>query len=156
MNETWLTPRDIIDELGPFDMDPCCPPTMPWQTAKTMIHMPDNGLSKVWEGRVWLNPPYNRFCWDHWIPKMAEHNNGIALLIPRSDKWQFHRYIMERAEAIFFFKDRVRFCDQDGVEMRQGLPWPSMLVAYGRQNAEALLRLSRSGSIAYPGDSSSR
>ena len=30
---TWLTPPAWIEALGPFDMDPCCPPVMPWPTA---------------------------------------------------------------------------------------------------------------------------
>lgn len=37
--KTWLTPPHIIEALGPFDLDPCCPPTMPWRTA-TQISPP--------------------------------------------------------------------------------------------------------------------
>lgn len=138
--ETWLTPLDIVEELGPFDMDPCCPPTMPWRTAETMIHMPDNGLTTGWVGNVWLNPPYNRFCWSHWIPRLATHGQGMALVIPRTDKWEFHRYVMDKASALFFFKGRIKFCYPDGREALTALPWPSMLVAYGEHKLESFSR----------------
>ena len=42
--KTWLTPRYIIDALGPFDLDPCCPPKMPWRTAAEMVCRPADGL----------------------------------------------------------------------------------------------------------------
>jgi hypothetical protein len=59
--KTWLTPPHIIDALGPFDLDPCCPPQMPWRTAARMICRPFDGLAVDWTGqRVWLNPPYGR------------------------------------------------------------------------------------------------
>lgn len=40
--KSWLTPPEIINALGPFDLDPCCPPppTMPWRTATQMVHWP--------------------------------------------------------------------------------------------------------------------
>ena len=57
--KTWLTPPHIVESLGPFDLDPCCPPNMPWRTAAQMICRPDDGLAVDWTGkRVWLNPPY--------------------------------------------------------------------------------------------------
>lgn len=58
---TWLTPPEIIDDLGPFDLDPCCPPVMPWRTATRMIHWPEDGLAADWgDAFVWLNPPFTR------------------------------------------------------------------------------------------------
>lgn len=29
----WLTPKGIIDALGPFDLDPCFSDPRPWDTA---------------------------------------------------------------------------------------------------------------------------
>lgn len=74
--KTWLTPPEIINALGPFDLDPCCPPTMPWRTATQMVHWPDDGLAVDWTGkRVWLNPPYGREAVP-FLHKMAKNKTG--------------------------------------------------------------------------------
>lgn len=74
--KTWLTPPEIINALGPFDLDPCCPPTMPWRTAARMVHWPNDGLKVDWTGQcVWLNPPYGRDAVP-FLRKMAENKTG--------------------------------------------------------------------------------
>jgi len=74
--KTWLTPPHIIEALGPFDLDPCCPPTMPWRTAAQMVHWPNDGLKVDWTGkRVWCNPPYGREAVP-FLRKMAENKDG--------------------------------------------------------------------------------
>ena len=74
--KSWLTPPEIIDALGPFDLDPCCPPTMPWRTAAQMVHWPNDGLKVDWTGkRVWCNPPYGRDAVP-FLRKMAENKTG--------------------------------------------------------------------------------
>lgn len=61
--DEWLTPPYIIESLGEFDLDPCSPVNRPWDTAKHHYNINDDGLSKDWFGRVWLNPPYgNQNC----------------------------------------------------------------------------------------------
>lgn len=58
--DEWYTPKEIIESLGEFDLDPCSPVKPLWQTAKVMYNKHDDGLKQKWEGRVWLNPPYSR------------------------------------------------------------------------------------------------
>ena len=54
----WLTPRWVIDTLGPFDLDPCAAPSpRPFDTAREHVTFPDDGLAASWHGMVWLNPP---------------------------------------------------------------------------------------------------
>ena len=79
--KSWLTPPEIIDALGPFDLDPCCPPTMPWRTAAQMVHWPNDGLKVDWTGkRVWCNPPYGRDAVP-FLRKMAENKTGGAFCL---------------------------------------------------------------------------
>lgn len=77
--DVWLTPPSIIKSLGEFDLDPCAPENRPWDTAKHHYTEADDGLSKPWFGRVWLNPPYSRDIIGLWMERMAEVGNGISL-----------------------------------------------------------------------------
>ena len=56
--DEWLTPPDLLEKLGTFDLDPCSPIVRPWDTAKHHYTIHDDGLSQTWFGRVWCNPPY--------------------------------------------------------------------------------------------------
>lgn len=135
--ETWLTPKHIVEalaaEYGLFDLDPACPPEMPWRTAKKMLTKKDDGLTAPWKGSVFMNPPYGRET-QKWMRKMAEHKDGgIALIFARTScKW-FHETVFNVATACFFFDHRLRFCDVGGMAAPASAPAPSVLVAYGEE-----------------------
>lgn len=69
--DEWYTPKEIIDALGKFDLDPCAPVKPLWQTAETMYNKNHDGLTKDWVGRVWLNPPYSRPLIEQFVRKLA-------------------------------------------------------------------------------------
>ena len=75
MTDEWLTPPEILAALGPFDLDPCTPDAMPWQTAAARYTKRDDGLAQPWRGRVWLNPPFGREA-VRWLRKLAAHGDG--------------------------------------------------------------------------------
>lgn len=77
--KTWLTPKWIIDALGHFDTDPCCPPNMPWRTADIMLTKTEDGTTAPWHGRVWLNPPYGREALP-FLKRMASHLGGGGVI----------------------------------------------------------------------------
>ena len=118
--DEWYTPKEIIDALGRFDLDPCAPVRPLWTTADVMYNRNDDGLTKEWFGRVWLNPPYSRPLIEKFIEKMAEHGNGIALLYNRCDSSMFQEVIFKKATAMKFLKHRIRFFRPDG--RRGGIP----------------------------------
>ena len=49
-SDEWYTPREIIEALGEFDLDPCAPMHPLWPTAKIMYNKQDNGLIQNWGG----------------------------------------------------------------------------------------------------------
>lgn len=108
--EEWLTPPEIIEALGLFDLDPCAPVSYkrPWNTAGQHISKKQDGLSVEWVGRVWLNPPYGRETFT-WIRRLSEHKKGIALIFARTETKGFHTEIWEKAHSVFFFQGRIKF-----------------------------------------------
>ena len=145
--EEWLTPPHIIKTLGEFDLDPCHQPVSRrvWDTAKKHYSVEDNGLIQKWEGRVWCNPPYGRQTFD-WLKKLAGHGNGIALIFSRTETRGFHSEIWDRADAVFFFKGRLKFYKSNGTEGGTANA-PSCLVAYGLNNVKALEDSGLSGKL---------
>lgn len=149
--ETWLTPPAIINALcakhGPFDLDPACPPNMPWRTAKKMLTKDDDGLTAKWRGEVFMNPPYGKET-QKWVERLSEYNNGIALIFARAScKW-FHKYVLQRANTIFFFDYRLRFFNGDGELGPASAPAPSCLVIYGKKSEQRLISAVLSGKLS--------
>lgn len=135
--DEWYTPKEIIESLGEFDMDPCAPVIPLWNTAKTMYNKNDDGLKQEWKGCVWLNPPYSRPLIEQFCRKMAEHGNGIALLFNRLDTAMMQEVILKNAHAVKFLRKRIRFYRPDGTQ--GGSPGcGSVLFAFGKENAEKL------------------
>ena len=106
--DEWLTPPNIIQSLGVFDLDPCSPINRPWDTAINHYNINDNGLILNWMGRIWCNPPYGKETFI-WLNKLAKHGNGVALIFARTETKGFHREIWNKADAIFFFEGRLSF-----------------------------------------------
>lgn len=128
--DEWLTPPEIIDALGPFDLDPCSPVNRPWPTAKNHFTILDDGLSKTWEGRVWLNPPYGRLI-GRWLWKMAMHKKGIALVFARTETSAWYKTIWPYASAVCFLRGRLHFYHATGQKASANSGAPSALVSYG-------------------------
>lgn len=140
MNDEWLTPRFLIDSLGPFDLDPCASVVRPWPTAKKHYTIRDNGLLHQWSGFVWCNPPYGKKA-AVWLKRMAEHNNGLALIFARTETAWWHDSIFPAARAVLFIRGRLTFVDTKGRVPKKTAGSPSALVAYGREAKARLFRM---------------
>lgn len=136
--DVWLTPRWILSPLGNFDLDPCAPEIQPWRTATWKYTEADDGLSKPWQGRVWLNPPFNRYERPKWMRKMAEHGHGTMLIPAACETEPFKRYVWGSASAVLFLNRRPHFCLPDGTEAKANSGCTICLVAYGREDADIL------------------
>lgn len=132
----WLTPREITDKLGPFDLDPCGAPN--WKIAPNQYYEAANGLKQKWEGFVWMNPPYGKFT-PLWMDKLAEHGNGIALVFSRTDTIWFQK-ALKQADCLFFKKGRIKFLNEKG-KSTNSAGAPSCFFGYGKLAIERLSRL---------------
>lgn len=121
--------------MGSFDLDPCSPTKRPWDTAKLHFTRKYNGLKQLWKGRVWCNPPYDNA--EVWLEKCAKHGNAIALIFARTETKAFFEQIWKKADAVLFIKGRLAFYHVNG-KQGESAGSPSVLVAYGKTNANCL------------------
>lgn len=146
-NDEWLTPPDVLEAVGPFDLDPCAPVERPWDTAVRHLTIEDDGLSSLWgaDEFVWLNPPYGRQTWV-WLDRLAKHarfgRGGVALVFARTETAGFVSSVWGSADAILFMAGRLHFHYVSGERARANSGAPSCLVAFG---GEAVDRLAHCG-----------
>lgn len=131
LKDEWLTPPEIIEALGYFDLDPCAPVNRPWPTAETHFTIEDDGLRQKWFGRVWLNPPYGPHT-AVWLEKLANHGEGIALVFARTETEAWHAHVWPKAWGVMFLRGRLHFHHVTGKRTRQNAGAPSALIAYGQ------------------------
>ena len=138
-SEVWLTPKPLVDLLGPFDLDPCAAPEpRPWPTAREHYTKAEgDGLGRPWNGFVWCNPPYGRET-GRWLERLASHpGGGIALVFARTETDWFFEHVWKKGRGFLFLKGRVRFHRPDGTRNLY-TPAPSVLIAYGDEASRRL------------------
>lgn len=135
--DQWFTPREIMNVLGDFDLDPCSPKNRPYDTARVHYTIDDNGLIQPWFGQVWLNPPYGRYI-DSWMKRMSEHGLGVSLVFARTDTIWFQEFVFPVADSILFLKGRLNFLHAGGIKSMQNAGAPSLLIGYGEENVNRL------------------
>ena len=144
-SQIHITPKFIIDRLGPFDLDPAAADPRPWSCATRNITESGDGLTAVWpsDARIYLNPPFDRYVVGQWIQRLADHGRGTALLHARCEAGWFEP-IWESASGILFMADRIHFYRPDGTRHPANSGAPPVLVAFGADDLERL----RSSGIA--------
>ena len=148
-SDEYYTPPHIIAVLGHFDLDPATPPEPRWRTADVMYTKADDGLSKPWFGRVFLNPPYSQPLISQFMQKMAEHNNGIALIVPKLGSKMFREVIYPNCSAVYILSERIKFYDHNWIQQKSPI-CQSMLVAFGEENKQAIKRSGLKGLMLVP------
>lgn len=142
-SDEYFTPWDLFSKLGRFDTDPCTSNNRPFDTARIHYTKEEDGLSRDWEGIVWLNPPYSSRPLKAFVSRLAEHGNGMALLVNRTDNLLFYDTIFPMARSMFVIRRRVRFTTPDG-KTRNPM-FGSLLVAFGEECDNRLKNLNIEG-----------
>ena len=137
-SDDWLTPPEIIQPLGPFDLDPCASVGQPWSTADEMWTA--EGLTRPWSGFVWCNPPYGPAT-GRWLGRLADHGDGIALVFARTETAATFDQIWSRADGVLLIRGRLHFHHPvSGRRAKANAGGPSMLVGYGERAMRQLER----------------
>lgn len=129
----WTTPQIIINKtielFGKIDLDPCSNPDFPNVPAKNHFTKQEDGLSKEWYGKIYMNPPYGSEI-KNWIIHLCEQfekeniQEAIALTPSRTDTKWFQR--MKTYHRCFIW-GRLKFGDKGS-----SAPFPSMVIYLGK------------------------
>lgn len=122
----WYTPAKYLDlarmVLGAVDLDPASSEmAQATVAAHKYFGVEDDGLSREWHGRVWLNPPYSQPHIENFTRKLVEEVNAgrvqeaILLTHNYTDTAWFH-HAAAHCSAICFTRGRIRFVSPTGEE----------------------------------------
>jgi DNA N-6-adenine-methyltransferase (Dam) len=145
-SQNHITPKWLLDCLGEFELDPCAADPRPWSCARVNYTERDDGLSRPWHGRIFLNPPFDRFVVGRWIRKLGDHGRGIALLHARVETSWFQP-VWKHASGILFLEKRIKFCRIDGTEQPFNSGAPPVLAAFGEKDLDHLRTCGIAGTL---------
>lgn len=134
-NDHWGTPESVLAPIrdffgGQIDLDPCSNENSLVGALNT-FNAAQDGLSKPWIGKVFVNPPYSCGQLIKWTkkcyisslnPLMCE----VILLIPVATSTVYWQTFVTQANQILFYNKRIRFVGAGG-----GARFDSCLVYYG-------------------------
>ena len=123
-NNVWNTPPEYIvlarNVLGEIDVDPATNAVaQQWIQARKFYTREDDGLSKDWSGRVWLNPPYSQPDIYRFIEKLVTevdkgHVTEAILLTHNYTDTRWFRLATSICTSLCCKRGRIRFTDING------------------------------------------
>jgi len=139
----WYTPPEYIEAarvvMGRIDIDPASSDKAnEIVQASRYYTKEDDGLTKTWAGKVWMNPPYSIELIKPFVSKYVEDvqsgniSEGIVLVNNATETNWFNE-LVSVSSAIVFTKGRVRFLDPDG---NPGAPLQGQAIIYAGGNTD--------------------
>lgn len=125
-----------LNTLFNFTLDPCTTPANPLGVPNFYTKA-DDGLSKPWNGRVFVNYPYGRTSAKIWLKKIVTEwttNPGcelICVLCPNRSDTPHMQEATVLASLKVEIEKRVKFSGS-----KQGAPFPSILLIYARPGVQ--------------------
>lgn len=143
----WYTPPEFISAarkaMSGIDLDPATS-EVAQQTvkAKRYYTADDDGLTKQWRGRVWMNPPYSSSLIGRFTGKLVEHVRSgdvaaFCCLVNNATETDWFQEIADVADAVCFPSKRIKFHDEDNEP--RNTPLQGQAILYGGSDAPSFL-----------------
>jgi len=140
----WDTPSEIIQSarqtMGNIDVDPASNEQANERIqADTFYTDKNNGLDKVWDGNVWMNPPYSQplvvdFCKVLVEKYESKEINQACVLVNNATETVWFQNMLKICKCVCFPKSRIKFIDKD--EKPSGAPLQGQAILYFGQNED--------------------
>lgn len=147
-NNEWYTPPEYIEAahrvMKEIDLDPASSVTANKTVGASVFYSEDdNGLTRQWAGRVWMNPPYASELIGKFCDKLVGHYidgdiSEAVVLVNNATETGWFNQLIAVADAVVFTKGRIKFVDMDG--NRTGAPLQGQAIIYMGEQAEQFLR----------------
>ena len=117
-SDCWYTPPYIVElvvqVLGEIDLDPCADDGKHIKAQRHYIAC-DDGLTREWEGRVFMNPPYSQPS--VWMEKLqaeikSERVTEAIALVPAATDTKWLSLVL-KSQPVCFWTGRIKFLSED-------------------------------------------
>lgn len=143
-NNEWYTPAEYIEAaravMGSIDLDPASSEIANRTVKATVFYSAESdGLSKCWDGHVWMNPPYASELIGRFADKFTGHftDGDIAegiVLVNNATETGWFQTMLRCASAVCFIRRRVKFVDLNGNPSGAPLQGQAILYFGSRQD----------------------
>ncbi len=111
----WYTPQKYVEAarevMGGIDLDPASSiEANKIIKAKQIFTIDDDGLSKEWQGRIWMNPPYSGDLVGKFVMKLCDTNvDEFIILVNNATETEWFQSLATRCDYVCFPRGRIRY-----------------------------------------------